>query len=898
MRGVAIRDADWHNAFISECFESGVGEQMNYCLKCDANSPGSETACAKCGLLLIKLPELEPGTKVGTKYVIERRLSVGGMGIVYLAQHILLKKPRALKFISGGLSQDTVSLQRFLREAQAAVNHPNVVQVYDLERFEDGSPYIAMEYVEGLELRYALGDGAKPFAVERALGIARGVARGLGAAHVAGIYHRDVKPENIMLAGGGDGSETPKLLDFGIAAVRGSSRLTPTDKVIGTPFYAAPEQWGGGEIDGRTDLYALGGVLFEMLTGRKAFHAESEEGWGFQHLKADPPRPSSLRSELARWEGLDKLVLKLLDKDREMRPKDSAEVVRLLDEVEASHSELEKQEMETAAKAERLRQDKEKQEDKARRKKESQRAIIVWGSCIASILIAAALLLAFGWPYLRQNHSTVNPKAEKSPLGSGSSAPIGPSAGPQTNPEVQAQLGAQTQPAEPNSGQDTSSMLHDSKPSELKVATATAMLGNTSTPSSPALDAPGKLVPPLLDNKRSVQEQGGKTSGEAPRTKSLIPVAPRSSTAPAPVRAVPNPEAQAEQKPTRDKPSEPSVQKLDIAQIEKQAAALYGQKRYSEASVQFDVACSGGNGDACDYLGDMYQQPVGVPRDYARAATSYSKACDAGISRSCYNRGVMQENGWGVEEDIGRAATFYSKACDSGSAEGCSTLASLYNHGRGVERNLDKAATLYSRAVTLYSKACDAGDAEGCTNLGRSFENGIGVPQNQPQAARSYSKACDLGSADACIRLGVEVEQGKDKTEAAIFYSKACDAGTAVGCNHLNDLGLAIEGHCFFGCDHALAAKFYAKACNDATVAGCDNLGLDYEDGTGVGKDKDRALKLYIKACNGGDVWGCYHLGLRYQKGDGIEKNEQAAWENFDRACSQGIREGCNRLKK
>jgi serine/threonine-protein kinase len=310
---------------------------MKTCPICEKAYPSQHTTCPTDGAMLIDLRELEPGTVIRGKYRIERQLGRGGMGTVYLAEHILLNRPRALKFISSDLSQDAAFLRRFRREAQAAIElrHPNVVEVVDLDQAEDGSPYIAMEYVEGPDLRHALDSGAFP--VERALFIARGIALGLGAAHAKGIIHRDVKPENILLASGHGASETPKLLDFGIAAMKETATtVSRTHGLLLTPPYAAPEQWKGmaaEELDGRTDLYALGGVLYEMLTGRTPFHAHNTEGWMYQHLQEQPQPPSSLRSDLTKWSGLDALTLCLLTKDREQRPRDAAELVGLLDTV-------------------------------------------------------------------------------------------------------------------------------------------------------------------------------------------------------------------------------------------------------------------------------------------------------------------------------------------------------------------------------------------------------------------------------------------------------------------------------------------------------------------------------------------------------------------------------------
>jgi formylglycine-generating enzyme required for sulfatase activity/tRNA A-37 threonylcarbamoyl transferase component Bud32 len=298
--------------------------------------------CDTDGAILIASRELEPGTVIRNKYRIVRALGRGGMGTVYLADHILLGRQRALKFISSDLSHNPRLLKRFRTEAQAAIElrHPNVAEVVDLDQAEDGSPYIAMEFVEGRDLAHAIADG--PMAVERALQIARGVALGLGVAHAKGIIHRDVKPANILMATGPDGTETPKLLDFGIAAMKESSTgESRTQGLMLTPDYAAPEQWMGlasDQQDGRVDLYALGGVLYEMLTGQTCFHAHNTQGWMYQHMQEERQAPSRVRAELAQWPGLDLLVLRLLAREREKRPRDVAEFLRDLDAVRSKRS--------------------------------------------------------------------------------------------------------------------------------------------------------------------------------------------------------------------------------------------------------------------------------------------------------------------------------------------------------------------------------------------------------------------------------------------------------------------------------------------------------------------------------------------------------------------------------
>ncbi|HME58281.1 MAG TPA: protein kinase, partial [Terracidiphilus sp.] len=299
---------------------------MKTCPVCDTPYPDQHATCPTDGAVLIELRELEPGHIVRGKYRIVRKLGAGGMGVVYLGEHLMLGGQLALKFLATELSRNPKFIKRFRREARAAyqLRDPNIVEVADLDQDEDGSLFIAMEYVNGPSLRSVLEEAPRGLPIRRALHIARGIAAGLAAAHARGAIHRDVKPENILLGVQPDGSEQPKVLDFGIATMtEGITNLSNTRGLLLTPEYAAPEQWRGtpaAELDGRTDLYALGGVLYEMLAGRTPFHAENAEGWMYQHLQGTPPPLELLRPELA-WEhpGLEAIVMRLLAREREHR---------------------------------------------------------------------------------------------------------------------------------------------------------------------------------------------------------------------------------------------------------------------------------------------------------------------------------------------------------------------------------------------------------------------------------------------------------------------------------------------------------------------------------------------------------------------------------------------------
>jgi serine/threonine protein kinase len=310
---------------------------MKICPHCETGYHDSFITCPTHGILLSEIRDLRPGMLIRGTYRIIRKLGKGGMGAVYLAQHTLIDEPRALKFLSQELSEDEAFTARFFREVRTLrhLRNKNVVDCGDPERAEDGSLFFPMEYVDGPDLRTLIQTAPHPFDVRQALDITRGIAKGLGAAHAKGLVHRDIKPENILMAREGD-RWIPKIADFGIVATKESGQQTKTGNVLLTMAYAAPEQWMGtraAALDGRTDLYALGGLLYEMLTGRPVFDAESYHEWIQKHLSAIPSPPSSLRPDLANWRGLDALVLRLLAKDRRDRPRGIPELLLLLDAV-------------------------------------------------------------------------------------------------------------------------------------------------------------------------------------------------------------------------------------------------------------------------------------------------------------------------------------------------------------------------------------------------------------------------------------------------------------------------------------------------------------------------------------------------------------------------------------
>jgi serine/threonine-protein kinase len=246
------------------------------------------------------------------RYRIQRKLGAGGMADVYLAEDQELGRRVAIKILNGRHANDDQFIERFRREAKnaAALNHPNIVSIYDRGEAED-TYYIAMEFLDGRTLKELIvGRGAAPINV--AIEYARQILSALRFAHRHGIVHRDIKPHNVLV----DGDGRVKVTDFGIARA-GTSQMTETGSIVGTAQYLSPEQARGGEVDPRSDLYSLGIVLYELLTGKTPFDGETPVEIAMKHLSTAPKPPSTLRPDVPRE--LDMVVLRALAKNPDDR---------------------------------------------------------------------------------------------------------------------------------------------------------------------------------------------------------------------------------------------------------------------------------------------------------------------------------------------------------------------------------------------------------------------------------------------------------------------------------------------------------------------------------------------------------------------------------------------------
>ena len=269
---------------------------VGICPQCGRARETSYRFCPQCGFPVehIEASPNDPliGRVLGQAYVLLEKVGTGGMGAVYRAEQRTLGRTVAVKVIHAHLLHDPGVGDRFFNEAHAAsrLSHPHLVSVIDFGKTEDGLPYLVMEYLRGRDLRSLLQEEG-PLELSRALTIFQQVLEALAEAHALGVVHRDLKPANIVVEQTRAGCDFVKVVDFGLAKIiHGSSEraLVTGDLVRGTPCYMAPEQAMGGAIDPRTDIYAAGVTLFELLTGRPPFEARSPMELMLDHLNTAP----------------------------------------------------------------------------------------------------------------------------------------------------------------------------------------------------------------------------------------------------------------------------------------------------------------------------------------------------------------------------------------------------------------------------------------------------------------------------------------------------------------------------------------------------------------------------------------------------------------------------------
>ncbi|HST20421.1 MAG TPA: serine/threonine-protein kinase, partial [Blastocatellia bacterium] len=303
---------------------------MSTCLRCGGEVSASDIQCAKCGEALRKQTHELVGKSLADKYLIEEHLGSGGMCDVYRATHSGMGKQVAVKVLKPALAADSTIAQRFEQEARAAslIHHPHAINVMDYGIGEGNIPFIVMEFVRGITIGELLrSEGA--LSVERAANILRQASGALDVAHSVGVVHRDIKPDNIIIAEY-DGSDWVEVVDFGVAKIQEDVNrrinLTGANIIVGTPRYMSPEQCEEKPVDARSDIYSLGIVLYEMLSNEAPFKGDSSTRLLVAH-STEPPEPLRNKRPDLQPE-IEAVVMRALEKDPARRPQSAGEFAR------------------------------------------------------------------------------------------------------------------------------------------------------------------------------------------------------------------------------------------------------------------------------------------------------------------------------------------------------------------------------------------------------------------------------------------------------------------------------------------------------------------------------------------------------------------------------------------
>jgi serine/threonine protein kinase len=318
--------------------EARFESTMSICPVCKKQYPPAERFCAQDGVELLPDPNLAPDPKIGLligNYRLLEKLGEGGMGTVYRAEHPGLGRFAAVKLLRAEYAQDTDIVLRFFDEARAVnkIRHKNILDVFDLGRTPEGIAYLIAELLTGEDLDARLKKN-KNLPIDEICSILAQTCDALQAAHSAGIVHRDLKPENIFLCKDGDQEDVVRVVDFGIAKLlepgKDGLARTKTGIVMGTPHYMSPEQaTGNKQLDGRADLYSLGIILYECLSGQTPFSGDTMAGVVMQHVLEKPPPLKKVATREIPSDLID-LTMRLLEKDPNQRPANAVEVKAVL----------------------------------------------------------------------------------------------------------------------------------------------------------------------------------------------------------------------------------------------------------------------------------------------------------------------------------------------------------------------------------------------------------------------------------------------------------------------------------------------------------------------------------------------------------------------------------------
>ncbi len=836
-------------------------------------------------------------------YRLVRPLGRGGMGEVWLAEHVQIKSQVAIKLVLGD-PNDNDAAARFLHEAKstARIRHPGVVTVSDFGVRPAGGTYLVMELLDGESLAERLVRGALPIELATDLGLQ--IAEALAAAHAAGVVHRDLKPANVFLVPdpATRSGLRVKLLDFGVAKSTGKVTdelgLTVTGAIIGTPVYMAPEQCTSrrGPVDHRADLYALGVVLYEMVTGAPPFRGPTLGDLLDQHLNSTPTPPRSVNAAIPAR--LEVLILELLAKEREHRPATANDVVGAL-AIGADTSPRRETRPGPGLEATQAPGPLPVALDHTIDSRPGALAATVDSAARPAPSVADATLATASAPPSPAAGTLAAPPRRRTALvvvaimcAALAVAVIGfvVLRGRTTPPALDLDRASDAelaQACDQRSGRACYALgRRESAASDPDLTRVFARM--TTACDSGELEGCAHAAWMLLqgngmraDLQRAKQYAERACGGNSALGCDLLGDAIARGALGAPDRgaALPYWKHGCELGAAGGCQSAASTLRHGLG-VERDVAEA--ARLEAETLRTAERGCAARDGQSCRVAGHVFLQGLGIPADASRAGPLMLRACDLGSVEACAELGELHLLGMAVAKDPDRGRELLERGCSRGYASGCNTLA--LGHFRGLVGPPDPA-----KAFTLAHAACEQhGDAY-CGTLGTFHAHGIGTPVDQARSKSYFDRACAAGDADACsgaasAKVG---DQPRPDAEIERLVVRACALGSATGCYQL---GLRERTRS----DHVHANRHFDTACTlSGGQVGCPQLATAYFKGTGVKADPAKARAVLETGCNSGAPVTCHALGLRLRDGDGVAASPGDALAAFEKACGLGWGKAC-----
>jgi TPR repeat protein/tRNA A-37 threonylcarbamoyl transferase component Bud32 len=817
-------------------------------------------------------------------YRVLRVLGKGGMGLVFEAEDVSLRRRVALKVMRPEVAAFAAHRERFLREARAvaSVASDHVCPIFQVGE-DNGVPFIAMPLLKGEPLDARLERG-KPLPVADVVRIGREIALGLAAAHEADVVHRDVKPANVWLEVMPKGPPRARLLDFGLARGGTDEHLTRTGEVMGTPSYLSPEQARGQKVDGRSDLFSLGVVLYEMAAGKRPFKG-SDPVSVLSSLALDTPAaPASLRPEVP--EALSALIMHLLEKAPQDRPAGAAEVAERLGQMQAFSTPTPVPAAEeTSTNYVLLMGETPRPGPPATgRPAPAHRG---WGRLAWAAVLGLAVALGVGVAAYTLFFQTAEGTLVV---------------------EVEGDAEVRFAQGELRLYGDDGKLKYTLKPSEknkslppgsyrVKVEGADGLKLDTERFE---LEKRGKVVvrvtaaPPVakeVEKEKAYQAamKDARAARDAGRWADAL-----AHYADALRHKPDDPAALAGRRAAQDELDGAKQQaKKEAAYREamKKAEAAMKAKKYDEAIKAYAEALRHRPKDQSALAGA--EQADKLRTDHREAAKKEAEV------EKLFRQAMDAQLGLSGQMDLPRSLRLFRQAADGGHVVAACWVGYCTSLGRGTKKDEAEGRRLVEQALPEIRRKAAGGDADAQSLFGALLAVGLGVDRDDRKAAEWSASAAGKGDAFAMNRLGWAYEIGRgvdrDESKAAEWYQKAADKGHALAMGSLGRAYLTGRG---VEKDEKKAEEWATRAADRGHVNPLTQLASAYFGGWGVKQDEKKAARLYRLAADRGDASATFQLGWMHENGRGVDRDATEALAWYRKAAALGHDEAKRKVKE